>query len=82
VPLLHATRLNAPDGEDQPHRWARDSLVLCLTPTGELIGATTDPELAPPRRPAPPFGRVRPEPSDAASVPGGPPALRTPTGGQ
>jgi len=36
VPLLHARRLNAPDGEDQPARWARESRVLSFTPTGEL----------------------------------------------
>ena len=36
VPLLHAKRLNAPDGEEQPSRWARECLVLQLTPTGEL----------------------------------------------
>jgi hypothetical protein len=49
VPLLHARRLNAPDGEDQPARWARDSIVLQLTPTGQLIEPTDDPELTPPR---------------------------------
>ena len=35
VPLLHAKRLNAPDGEEQPQRWARESTVLRFTPTGE-----------------------------------------------
>jgi hypothetical protein len=35
VPVLHAARLNAPDGEEQPQRWARESLVLRLRPTGE-----------------------------------------------
>lgn len=35
VPRLHGKRLNAPDGEGQPERWARDSLVLRLSPTGE-----------------------------------------------
>lgn len=34
VPLLHAQRLNAPDGERQPERWARDSVVLSLVPDG------------------------------------------------
>jgi len=33
VPVLHAARLNAPDGEDQPRRWARESTVLRLRPT-------------------------------------------------
>lgn len=37
VPLLHAKRLNAPDGEQQPARWARESVVLRLTPTGETV---------------------------------------------
>ena len=37
VPLLHAKRLNAPDGEDQPQRWARESVVLRFTPTGETV---------------------------------------------
>ena len=32
VPLLHARRLNAPDGEEQPARWARESTVLRLRP--------------------------------------------------
>jgi hypothetical protein len=41
VPLLHAARLNAPDGEDQPARWARESTVLCFTPTGETLPLTT-----------------------------------------
>lgn len=35
VPVLHAGRLNAPDGEEQPGRWARESTVLRLRPTGE-----------------------------------------------
>lgn len=35
VPLLHTRRLNAPDGEQQPARWAHESVVLRLTPTGE-----------------------------------------------
>ena len=37
VPLLHAKRLNAPDGEEQPARWARESLVLRFHPTGETV---------------------------------------------
>lgn len=36
VPLLHAKRLNAPDGEEQPARWARESRVLRLEPTGQV----------------------------------------------
>jgi hypothetical protein len=37
VPVLHAERLNAPDGEEQPQRWARESTVLRLRPTGEQV---------------------------------------------
>lgn len=39
VPVLSAARLNAPDGEEQPQRWARESTVLRLRPTGELLPA-------------------------------------------
>ena len=37
VPDLHAARLNPPDGEEQPLRWARESRVTRLAPTGELV---------------------------------------------
>lgn len=37
VPELHAKRLNPPDGEQQPQRWARESTVLRLDPTGRLV---------------------------------------------
>lgn len=37
VPLLHAARLNAADGERQPARWARSATVLRLVPTGEVV---------------------------------------------
>jgi len=37
VPELHAKRLNPPDGEQQPARWARESHVTRLVPTGELL---------------------------------------------
>lgn len=32
VPVLHEARQSAPDGEDQPLRWARESTVLRLAP--------------------------------------------------
>jgi hypothetical protein len=32
VPLLHAGRLNPPDGEAQPERWARESVVQRFVP--------------------------------------------------
>ena len=37
VPALHAARLNPPDGEAQPARWARESTVTRIRPTGELL---------------------------------------------
>lgn len=37
APLLHAKRLNAPDGEQQPQRWTRESVVLRLAPTGKTV---------------------------------------------
>ncbi len=37
VPLLKAARLNSPDGEQAPVRWARECRLLRLVPTGELL---------------------------------------------
>jgi hypothetical protein len=34
---LHAARLNAPDGEAEPERWGRESQILRLEPTGEVV---------------------------------------------
>jgi hypothetical protein len=34
---LHAKRLNSPDGEAQPDRWRRESVITRIVPTGELI---------------------------------------------
>jgi hypothetical protein len=34
---LHAKRLNPRDGEEQPARWARESRVVRLSPTGRLV---------------------------------------------
>lgn len=62
VPELHAKRLNAPDGEAQPKRWARESVVTCLTPTGELLESP---------------GRM-PTRSHAAAPPGSPATTRGP----
>jgi hypothetical protein len=56
VPELHAKRLNAPDGEAQPERWARESIVVRLDPTGELTespGAMSDSSHAAPPAPTP-----------------------------
>jgi hypothetical protein len=36
VAELHAKRLNAPDGEQQPARWARESSVTRLVPAGSV----------------------------------------------
>jgi len=36
VPAMHAKRLNPPDGDHQPQRWARECTVLRLEPTGEV----------------------------------------------
>ena len=37
VAQLKGKRLNAPDGEEQPARWARESRVLRLEPTGRVL---------------------------------------------
>jgi hypothetical protein len=37
VTELHAKRLNPPDGEGQPARWARESRVVRIEPTGQLV---------------------------------------------
>jgi hypothetical protein len=39
VTELHAKRLNPPDGEAQPARWARESRVVRIEPTGRLVEA-------------------------------------------
>jgi hypothetical protein len=36
VPLLAKGRLNAPDGEAQTERWAKEAFVIRLKPTGEV----------------------------------------------
>jgi hypothetical protein len=51
VPLLHAKRLNAPDGDEQPRRWARESVVLRFTPTGETVPIAPDSYAAAPAGP-------------------------------
>ena len=37
VTELHAKRLNPPDGEAQPARWARESRVFRIEPAGALV---------------------------------------------
>lgn len=39
VPLLLGNRLNLPDGEAAPTRWARECRLTRLTPTGQLTEA-------------------------------------------
>ena len=46
APLLQAKRLNTPDGEAQQQRWARESVLLRLVPTGAVIPPTDDLQLA------------------------------------
>ena len=63
VPELHAKRLNPPDGEAQPARWARESRVVRIEPTGRAAS----------RRP----GTCRTG-SHAAEPPGSPATTRGP----
>lgn len=54
--VLRAKRLNAPDGEAQVERWARESVLTRLEPTGEVPerpGAMPDGSLAAAPRPTP-----------------------------
>jgi len=50
---LHAKRLNARDGEEQPARWARESRIVRLEPTGDVLERPgvmpTRSQAAPPR---------------------------------
>jgi hypothetical protein len=39
VPAMHAKRLNPPDGDQQPERWARECILFRLEPTGEVLEA-------------------------------------------
>jgi hypothetical protein len=38
---LHAKRLNSPDGEAQPERWRRESVITRIVPTGVLLESPT-----------------------------------------
>jgi hypothetical protein len=46
VPLLQAKRLNSPDGEAAPVRWAADCTLWRLTPTGEVLQTPDQPSTA------------------------------------
>lgn len=64
VPLLAKERLNATDHAGQPARWAKESYVLRLTPTGEVTespGAQRDD-----------YAAVRPIPTPATTAPRNP----------
>ena len=57
VPGLMAKRLNLPDGEAAPQRWARECVLWRLRPTGTLIETAAEPSTdahaaAPPPTPA------------------------------
>jgi hypothetical protein len=60
VPLLAKARLNAPDGEHQTERWAKEAFVIRLTPTGET---PETPETMPDD-----YAAVRPVPSPATTT--------------
>jgi hypothetical protein len=60
VPLLAKERLNAPDGERQAERWAKEAYVIRLTPTGEVTEA--------PGSLPDDYAAVRPGPSPATTV--------------
>ncbi|HEY3261759.1 MAG TPA: hypothetical protein VGJ95_16090 [Pseudonocardiaceae bacterium] len=56
VPAMHAKRLNPPDGDRQPQRWAEECTLLRLEPTGEVReapGAMPDGSGAAPPAPTP-----------------------------
>ena len=57
VPALVAGRLNLPDGEAAPQRWADECVLWRLRPTGRIIETATEPSTsshaaAPPPTPA------------------------------
>ena len=48
VAELFTKRLNAPDGRQAPERWARESVLLRLDPTGETLDLPDSSHAAPP----------------------------------
>jgi hypothetical protein len=62
VPALQAKRLNSPDGEAAPTRWARDCRVLQITPTGEVLETPDAPSMASHATPPPPTPATTPVP--------------------
>jgi hypothetical protein len=60
---LQAKRLNSPDGEAQPERWRRESVITRIVPTGELLESpahmpTGSQRAEPPESPATTRGRL------------------------
>lgn len=58
VPTLLSKRLNLPDGDAAPVRWARESVVWRLTPTGDVT-ETPDAPSTSSHAVAPPASRAR-----------------------
>ena len=54
VPALVAKRLNLPDGEDAPRRWAAECTLWRLRPTGTIAETAADPSTASHAAPPPP----------------------------
>jgi hypothetical protein len=48
VPELLTKRLNAPDGQQAPIRWAMESVLVRLDPTGEILDLPAESGAAPP----------------------------------
>ncbi len=44
IPLLQPKRLNAPDGEQAPERWARECTLLRLDPAGAALSEPASPD--------------------------------------
>lgn len=62
APLLLGKRLNSPDGQEAPERWARECTVSRLTPVGEMLegpGAASTASHADPPPASPATTRVR-----------------------
>jgi len=45
-PLLRGKRLNLPDGEAAPQRWARECTLFRLRPTGDVVETPDEPSTA------------------------------------
>jgi hypothetical protein len=54
VPALQAKRLNSPDGEEAPLRWARECVLYRLVPNGEVTETPDQPSTTSHASPPPP----------------------------